>query len=77
MNLRYLLYKELQLLQVLKRVWSLILLNFIVKLSLSKKPIIRTKFNSILIIINRLTKWGTFIPYKELFTVENLIYTFF
>ena len=36
----------------------------------------RIEFNSILIIINRLTKWGTFIPYKKLFTVENLTYTF-
>ena len=36
-----------------------------------------TEFNSILVIINKLIKWGTFIPYKELSTAENLIYTFF
>ena len=27
-------------------------------------------------VINRLTKWGTFIPYKELSTAEDLTYTF-
>ena len=36
----------------------------------------RTEFNFILIIINRLTKWGTFIPYKESSTAENLAYIF-
>ena len=51
-------------------------MDFIVKLSPSKEPIIRTEFDSILIIVNRLTKWGAFIPYKELFTAENLIYAF-
>ena len=52
------------------------MLDFIVKLLLSKKPIIRTEFNFILIIIDRLTKWGTFIPYKELSTVGDLAYAF-
>ena len=41
-----------------------------------KEPIIRIKFNSILVIINRLTKWGTFISYKKLSIVENLAYIF-
>ena len=52
-------------------------LNSIIKLLLFKEPIIRTKFDFILIIINRLTKWGTFISYKKLSTAENLAYTFF
>ena len=47
-----------------------------VKLFLSKKPIIRTEFDSILVIINRLIMWGTFIPYKELSIVEDLAYIF-
>ena len=48
-----------------------------VKLPLFKELIIRTEFNFILIVANRLIKWGTFIPYKELFIAENLIYAFF
>ena len=35
------------------------------------------KFNSILVIVNRLIKWGTFIPYKELSIAEDLVYVFF
>ena len=62
--------------QVPEKVWSLVLLNFIIKLLLSKEPIIKIKFNSILIIINRLIKWGIFIPYKEFSITEDLAYAF-
>ena len=62
--------------QVSERAWSLVLLDFVIKLPLSKEPIIKTEFDSILIIVNRLIKWGTFIPYKKLSTAENLVYTF-
>ena len=37
----------------------------------------RTEFNSILVIVNRLTKWRIFILYKELSITENLVYAFF
>ena len=47
-----------------------------VKLLPFKEFIIRTKFDSILIIVHRLTKWGIFISYKEVSTAENLVYTF-
>ena len=47
-----------------------------VKLLLFKKFIIRIEFDSILVIINKLIKWGTFIPYKEAFTAEDLAYVF-
>ena len=47
------------------------------KLLPSKEPMIRIEFNSILVVVNRLTKWGTFISYKELSTTENLVYAFF
>ena len=52
------------------------LLNFIIKLLLFKEPIIGTEFNYILVVVNKLTKWGTFIPYKKLSTAENLVYAF-
>ena len=44
---------------------------------MSKEPIIRIKFDSILVVVNRLTKWGTFIPYRKLSTIEDLAYIFF
>jgi hypothetical protein len=51
-------------------------LNFIVKLPPSIKLIIRVVFDSILIIINRLTKYEYFIPYKESSLAKKLAYTF-
>jgi hypothetical protein len=51
-------------------------LDFIIKLPPSVKPIIEVTFNSILVVINRLTKHGYFILYKESLSVEELAYTF-
>ena len=43
---------------------------------MSLEPIIKIKYNSILVIIDRLTKYAYFMPYKESHTIEELIYTF-
>jgi hypothetical protein len=51
-------------------------LNFIIKLLPSVKPIIEVVFDSILVIINRFTKYEYFISYKESLLVEKLAYTF-
>jgi hypothetical protein len=51
-------------------------LNFIIKLSPSVKPITEVVFDSILVIIDRLTKYGYFILYKESSLVEELAYIF-
>jgi hypothetical protein len=41
-------------------------MDFITKLPLSKDSAIEVKYNSILIVVNRLTKWVYFILYKEI-----------
>ena len=51
-------------------------MNFIVKLSLLKKLLTRVIYNSILIIVNQLTKKVRFLPYKEASDVKELTYTF-
>ena len=51
-------------------------MNFIVKLSLSKKLLTEVIYNSILIIVNQLTKKVRFLPYKEVSDAEELTYTF-
>jgi hypothetical protein len=51
-------------------------LDFIIKLSSFIESIIEVVFDSILVIINRLTKYGYFILYKESLLVEELAYTF-
>jgi hypothetical protein len=48
-------------------------MDFITKLPLSKDIVIGTKYNSILTIVDRLTKWSYFFPYKELWIVEQLV----
>ncbi len=66
----------MQSLKVSEEAWKSIILDFIIKLSLSKNLIINISYNSILIITNRLTKYAYFINYLEIFNIEDLIYTF-
>ena len=56
--------------------WKSITLDFIVKLSAFKEIIIGVIYDSVLVIINRLTKYAYFIPYKEGSTAEDLVYAF-
>jgi len=51
-------------------------LNFIVKLSKSKKKVIETMYDSILIITDRLIKYEYFLSYKKATFAKDLIYTF-
>jgi hypothetical protein len=51
-------------------------LDFITKLPLFKKPIIGVMYDSIMVVINRLTKYAYFIPYLENFLTEDLAYIF-
>jgi hypothetical protein len=51
--------------------------DFITKLLESKEPISNAQHDSILVITDRLTKFGYFLPYKESSTAEELVYIFF
>jgi hypothetical protein len=62
--------------RVLISAWKSIILDFIIKLLLSKEALTGVIYNSILIVIDRLTKYAYFISYKKDSTVEELIYTF-
>jgi hypothetical protein len=73
---RYKPYGLLKSLKALKGVWEYIALDFIVKLPPLVKPITEVVFDSILIIIDRLTKYGYFILYKESLSAEELVYAF-
>jgi hypothetical protein len=53
-----------------------VVLDFIIKLLPSIKLITKVVFDLILIIIDRLTKYGYFILYKESLLVEKLAYAF-
>jgi hypothetical protein len=62
--------------RVLISAWKNIVLDFVVKLLSSKKALIGVIYNSILVVINRLTKYAHFIFYKKGLTTEELIYAF-
>jgi len=69
-------YGQLKSLPILKGAWKSIALDFIVKLPLSKDPLTGVEYDSILIITERLTKYGYFIPYLEASDAKALTYTF-
>ena len=51
-------------------------MDFIEKLSLSKKLLTEVFYNSILTIVNQLTKEVQFISYKKILNIEELAYIF-
>ena len=56
--------------------WMSIAWDFIVKLPLSQEPMTGVKFDAILVIVDRLTKYIILLPYKESSTAEELAYWF-
>jgi hypothetical protein len=73
---RHKLYRLLKSPEALKSAWECVALDFIIKLPPSVKPIIEVVFDSILVVIDRLIKYGYFIPYKESLLAEKLAYAF-
>ena len=68
------LYRELKNLDILGRAWDLVSIDFIVKLLKLEELIIKVIYNSILVIVDRLTKFTYFVPYQEKLIVEDLTY---
>jgi hypothetical protein len=56
--------------------WESVAWDFITKLPESKELISNAQHDSILIITDRLTKFGYFLPYKKSSIAEELVYTF-
>ncbi len=70
------LYELLKSLSTSDHTWKSIALNFIVKLSKSKKRVIETTYDFILIITDRLIKYEYFLSYKKATFAKDLTYTF-
>ena len=58
-------YNKITWIDVLSRSWKSVTMNFITKLSSSKNLAWRVQFDSILTIVNRLTKYMMFISFKK------------
>jgi hypothetical protein len=52
-------------------------LDFVTKLSLFKELITEVMYDSIMVVIDRLTKYAYFIPYLESSLAEDLAYMFY
>ncbi len=68
-------YDEIARLNALNASWESVTMNFITKLLLSKDLAWEVKFDSILTIVNWLTKYTMFIPFRETATAPVLTYT--
>jgi hypothetical protein len=66
----------MQSLDILKTSWILIVLDFVVKLLLSRDLITGVEYDFILVITDRLTKYTYMILYLEASIAEDLVYTF-
>jgi hypothetical protein len=66
----------MQLLDILKTLWTSIVLDFVIKLLLLQDLIIGIKYDFILVIINKLTKYIYIILYLKVNIIENLVYIF-
>ena len=69
-------YGKLQPIPPPGKAWDVVALDFVVKLPPSKEPMTNATYDSILVITEKLTKYGYFIPYKESSTTQDLAYAF-
>jgi len=69
-------YELLKSLSISDCAWKSIALNFIVKLSKSKERVMKTTYDFILIITDRLIKYEYFLSYKKATFAEDLTYMF-
>jgi hypothetical protein len=63
--------------QISRGTWQDVALDFVTKLSLSKKLITGVIYDSIMVVTDRFTKYAYFIPYFESFSAEDLAYMFY
>ena len=69
-------YGLLQPLQVPTKLWQAIVIDFIVKLLLSANPVTKESYDGIIVVTDRFTKFGRFIPYCETQIATDLAYVF-
>ena len=65
-------YGEQQQIEAPQQAWQDITMDFIVKLPLSKDTITDIKYDNILVVVDRLTKYAHFIPWKEKGNAKDL-----
>lgn len=67
-------YGHIQFTNPPRQPWDEVTMDFITKLPLSKDPVTQLSYDSVLVMVDRLTKYSHFIPCNETYTAENLGY---
>ena len=62
--------------ELLDTPWEKITMDFITKLPKSKNLTTKILYNSIMVVVNKLTKYTHFIPFKETFNTKQLKHLF-
>jgi hypothetical protein len=70
-------YGNLQALPVAERPWESITMDFITKLPLSEEPSTGIFYDSIMVIVDRFTKYSYYLPHREATNAEELSYVFY
>jgi hypothetical protein len=69
-------YGLLQPLQVPTKPWQSVAMDFIVKLPPSADPVTKEAYDGIMVVTDRFSKYGRFIPYRETWTAVDLAHVF-
>ena len=69
-------YGKTQVMELPDAPWEEITMDFITKLPKSKDPTTGVFWDSIMVVVDRLTKYSHFIPFKETFDAEQLGHLF-
>ena len=68
-------YGEQQQIEALQQAWQEITIDFIIKLSPSKNTVTGIIYDSILVVMDQLTKYAQFIPWREKESADKLAKT--
>ena len=69
-------YGHIQFVNPPERLWDEITMDFITKLPISVETSTAKTYDSIFVVVDKLTKYSHFLPYSESFTAEELGYVF-
>ena len=70
-------YGRLQPVPTINQPWKTIAFDFIVKLPVLQEPMTQQYYDTILVVTDKLTKYGNFVPYLEGSSAEELAYAFY
>ena len=70
---RHKLYRQAQQIDLPEALWKTIMMDFVVKLPKSTDPVTKVVYNSILVVVDKLTKYTHLVLWKESGTANKLV----